>query len=429
MSIGLYVAGARTARADDLLGEVLAWLRAEHAQTLCASERAHDDHGRACLLVSLHPGAEDVVLTLRGDGGLEASAVTSTAGPGYHAHVCDVLHALGARFDVAWAPEDPGGDTGDETGYFHTKNRPALEDAMARWLAGLAGHARALLAEGRESIAFSLPEGHEYALPGAVATPLGPRDAAWLEATHRDGRAGFDVFPWAEPGVGAGYLLGRALVRMWRDVRWRRPGDDDEQETLEEVVALLEAAHRADPQRRYPWREWAEALALLERESLLATRAQLRAETAPAAPPIGYRRGEVRALLSGGWSLAIPGSLAERWDDARTWCALERGRTVWFTSLSTEPTDGGVSVTAEETLAGLPPLEGALTHHRDGPLVGIAALGRSLADGVELAQLRAYTAAPGQAAVLTVCVEDDADRDWALALWRSLRFAPARGGS
>jgi hypothetical protein len=421
MAIGLYVTGSRATRSEALLDEVLAWLRERHARTLCASEHAHDDHGRPCLLVSLHPGAEDVVLTLREDGGLDASAITSTAGPGYHAHVCEVLHALGAHFDVRWAPEDLHGETGDETGYFHTKNRPALEDAMARWLSALAGSVRALRAEGREAIAFSLPAEHTYLHEGAVSTPLGPRDDAWLARTHADGRAGFDVFPWAEPGAGAGYLLGRALVRMWRDVRWRRPGDEDEAETLAEITALLEAAHTVDPRRAYPWREWAELLSLLGQDSLLATRAQLRAETAPPAPPIGYRRGEVRARLSGGWSIDIPGSLAERWDDEQTWCAWERGRTVWFTSLSVA---SQAAADADDTLAGLPPLEGDVLQHRTRALVGQAAFGRGMTDGVELAQLRAYMAAPGHAAVLTVCFEDEADRDFALALWRSLRFAP-----
>jgi len=426
MAIGLYVTGSRALRSSALRDEILAWLRETHARTLCASEQAHDDRGRPCLLVSLHPGAEDVVLTLREDGGLDASAVTSTAGPGYHAHVCEMLHALGAHFEVAWAPEDPSGETGDETGFFHTKNRPALEDAMARWLSGLAGRVRTLRADGSEAISFSLPEEHTYLCEGAVATPLGPRDDAWLAATERDGRAGFDVFPWAEPGTGAGYLLGRALVRMWRDVRWRRPGDDDEAETLAEVTALLEAAHTADPRRAYPWREWAELLALLGQESLLATRAQLRAETAPSAPASGYRRGDVRARLSGGWSIDIPGSLAERWDDAQTWCAWERGRTVWFTSLSAETTSlPGAS--ADDTLAGLPPLDGETLHHRAGWLAGIAAFGRGVSEGVELAQLRAYMAVPGHAAVLTVCFEDETDRDFALALWRSLRFTPPRG--
>jgi hypothetical protein len=421
MAIGLYVTGSRVTRSDGVLDEVLAWLRENHALTLCASEHGHDDRGRPCLLVSFHPGAEDVVLTLREDGGLDASAVTSPAGPGYHAHVCEVLHGLGAHFDVDWAPEDPRGETGDETGFFHTKNRPALEDAMARWLAALAGRVRTLRAEGREAIGFSLPEEHTYLFDGSVATPLGPRDDAWLARTHADGRAGFDVFPWAEPGTGAGYLLGRALVRMWRDVRWRRPGDEDEAETLAEVTALLEAAHTADPRRAYPWREWAELLALLGQESLLATRAQLRAETAPPAAPIGYRRGEVRARLSGGWTIDLPGSLAERWDDAQTWCAWERGRTVWFTSLRVAETG---PASADDTLAGLPPLEGEVQEHRTPGRVGIAAFGRGTTDGVELAQLRAYMAAPGSAAVLTVCFEDDADRDLALTLWRSLRFAP-----
>lgn len=426
MSIGLHVTGTRTARSKDLLGEVLAWLRATYAQTLCATMRAMDDERRPCLLASFHPGSEDVVLTARDDGGLIASAVTSTAGPGYHAYVCEVLHALGEKFDIAWDAEDPSGETGDETGYFHTRDRAALEDAMARWLSVLAGRVRALTKEGHTDIALSLPVGREYTHDGLFATPLGPRDAAWLDATCADGRAGFDVFPWSEPGTGAGYLLGRALVRMWTDVRWRTPAATaaEERETLEEVIALLEAAYADDPRRAYPWREWAELLALLGRDSLLATRAQLRAETAPLTPAIGYRRREVRVTISGGWSLVVPGDFAERWDEQGTWCAWDGRRTLWFTSFSMKDAQGkDRSATVQETLAGLPKLEGDTATFVAGDVHGVAALGRGTDQGVELQQLRAYAAVPANAAVLTLCFETDAEREWAYEVWRSLRYA------
>jgi len=438
MSLGLYVTGTRTARPADLLGEVLGWLVASYATTLCATMRGVDDDGQPCLMVSFHPGAEDIVLTLRADAapgtiGLAASAVTSTAGPGYHAHVCEMLHALGAAFDVAWDPEDPRGETGDETGYFHTKNRRALEDAAARWLQTLAGRVREVAADGNTGIALSMPEGREYTHDGLVTTPMGPRDAGWLDATCLDGRSGFDVFPWAEAGTGAGYLRGRALVRMWADVHWRAPGDDDEREMLEEIVALLEAAYRDDPERTYPWREWAEILALLGRDSILATRAQLRAETAPLTPPIGYRRRDVRVTLSGGWSMVVPGSLAEAWDERGTWSGFDRDRTIWFTSFSLKAErDAGAQksqvlpATAEETLAGLPPLDGETTTYLSGGIRGIAALGRGSESGVEMQQLRAYAALPANAAVLTVCFGTDAERAWAYDVWRSLRCATER---
>lgn len=423
-SIRLYVTGTRATRSRDLIADILAWVRETYPATLCATMRAVDDERRPCLAVSFHPGAEELLLTERDDGGLIAQAVTSTAGPGYHAYVCEVLHALGARFEVTWDAWNPDGTPGDETGYFGTPDRAALEDTMARWLAVLAQRVRALAQEGHKDIALSLPVGREYSHDGLFATPLGPRDAAWLDAACADGRAGFDIFPWAEPGAGAGYFLGRALVRMWTDVRWRTPAAAEEREALEEVTALLEAAYTEDPSRAYPWREWAEMLALLGVDSLLATRAQLRAETAPLAPAIGYRRRDIRLTISGGWSLVVPGDFAETWDEQGTWCAWDGTRTLWFTSFSMKDAKGADrSATVEETLAGLPNLEGEKSAFTAGKVRGIAALGRGHDKGVELQQLRAYAAVPANAAVLTLCFELETDPTWAYEVWRSLRYS------
>lgn len=214
---------------------------------------------------------------------------------------------------------------------------------------------------------------------------------------------------------------------MWTDVRWRRPSDDEERETLEEIVALLEAAYREAPERTYPWREWAEILAFLGRDSIVATRAQLRAETAPLAPAIGYRRQDVRVTVSGGWSLLVPGRFAETWDERGTWCAWDDARTLWFTSFSVKAEPGREPpTTAEETLDGLPPLDGETTTYLAGAVRGVAALGRSSEDGVDLQQLRAYAAVPANSAVLTICFESDAERPWAYDVWRSLRHSRDR---
>lgn len=426
MSIRLHVTGTRTARSLDLIGEILAWLRENYGATLCATMRAVADERSPCLLVSFHPGSEDIVLMQRDDGGLDASAVTSGAGPGYHAHVCDVLHALGAAFGVVWDAAGPGGEFVDATGYFQTKNRAALDDAMARWLAALAVRIRVLTSAGHTDVALALPVGREYAHDGLFATPLGPRDAAWLDATCADGRAGFDVFPWAEPGIGANYLLGRALVRMWTDVRWRKPAVAEERDTLEEVVMLLQGAYDDDPARAYPWREWAEMLELLGGESTLPVRAQPVAESAPDAPLIGYRRRPIRITISGGWSLVVPGSFAETWDEQGTWSAWDGARTLWFTSFGMKDADGKDRLaTVEETLAGLPRLEGETTTFAQGSVRGTASLGRGRVKGVELQQLRAYAAVPANAAVLTSTFETGADPAWAYDVWRSLRYVSA----
>jgi hypothetical protein len=451
MSIGLYVTGrvrpggaagsaARTlgeresgeaagaARQDDLLDRALAHLEATTRPALCSSERTRDADGRDVLCVSFHPGAEDVVLIDEGDGRVAAAANTATCGPGYHRFVCDTLRALGEALDVTWDPESPDGDVGDETGYFHSGDAAAIDRTFAAWLQGVARRIRFLLSGPNSEIALSMPESHAFQHDGAIATPLGPRDAAWIERVARDGTQGFDVFPWRAPGVGADYFLGRALVRMWSDVRWRPPLDEEERQGLAEVAALLEAAYRAAPggvsaDRPYPWREWAELQELLGTDSLLATRTKLRAESTAAAPPIGYRRRDVRVRLSGGWSLQVPGAFAESWDERGTWHGTDGVRAVWFTSFRVG--DEGAAPDAASILAARAPLEGEpLPERTEGPVRSRAALRRTDDEGRPLFEVHIDAAVPGGHAFLTVVVVDEAHLAWAEALRSTLRHAP-----
>ena len=155
-------------------------------------------------------------------------------------------------------------------------------------------------------------------------------------------------------------------------------------------------------------------------------RAKPSAETAPDAPLIGYRRRAIRITISGGWSLVVPGSFAETWDEQGTWSAWDGARTLWFTSFGMKDADGKDRLaTVEETLAGLPRLEGETTAFAEGKVRGIASLGRGRVKGVELQQLRAYAAAPANAAVLTSAFETGADPAWAYDVWRSLRYVAA----
>lgn len=420
MTLGLHLTGILARRDDDPLASVISYLREAHGSRLGHVERAVDDDGRPCLAVSLHPAAEEIVVTDLGGTRLAATAKTSTAGPGYHAFVCDVLHALGAALPIAWDDESADGEVGDETGYFHSGDYAALEARFLEWTRGLAAQVRTILDQGGTALAVSMPATHEVFHDGAIATPLGPRDRAWLDRVAENPAAGVDLFPWWHRGEGPHERLGRALARMWTDVRWRPPTTDGEREVIEETVGLLEAAYREDPKAPYPWSEWSELLAFLGRDSLLATRAQLRAATAAPSVPIGYRRRDVRVMLSGGWSVVVPGAFAEAWDERGTWSGWDAKRTVWFTSFSLQRETG--APTAEETLAGLPPLEGEVLRASAGDAIYAATFARGADDEGALAQLQGYAAAPGSAAVCTVCFDEEARREWAIAVWKSLRW-------
>jgi hypothetical protein len=269
-----------------------------------------------------------------------------------------------------------------------------------------------LHARGHRGLQLSLPEGTTFEHDGVVATPLGPRDHAWLVRAAKEPGAGADVFPWWDEGQGAAVLRNAALASMWIDVRWRRPANEDETRTLRGVVELLSRAHALEPDAS-PWREWSEILAHLGERSLHATSVHLRAERDRGRPEIGYRRRHVRVALSGGWSLRVPGDLGDTWDERGTWCGTDGVRSVFFTSFEARG-----SASSRATLEGLPPLdgEGEILATERGELHARLRFDRD--EGARSAQ--AIAALGSHAAVGTIVFEREADREWALETWASL---------
>ncbi len=330
---------------EDWLAEVAAWLERHETEPLMLCRHAECDHGEPALFVEVHPGAEEVELCVPESGRLVASAKTSTAGPGYHMFVCDLLHRLGQEFCLQWDEPDEEEGTGDETGYFFGATPDTVRQEMLRWLGALA-HVVTDQEFAEESAVrmVSMPMGYTYPEQEGILTPMGPRTTDWFRAVADEPGRGIDFFCWWPEGVGSAFFLGRALCRMWQDVRWRCPETDVEGELLMDVHHDLERAYRGDAAAPIPWREWAEILEYLgdhfgyvefqegdDLESLVYDRAR----RTVGGTRIGYRRGPVQVSLTGGWSITVAGELAEEWEEGgETWtawcgargCALPRGR-------------------------------------------------------------------------------------------------------
>lgn len=388
---------ARTRQADPLAA--IEQFVDTHFQELVVRSARSETH----YVVQLHPAAEDVEFALD-DGSLVVSAKTSTVGPGYHAFLVDeVLKKLG----IPWTA---GEEEGDETGYFETGDRDALEAEMLGWLKGLCDVLAEHIAEGGSGFMISLPTDNVFELDEAIVTPMGPRNAAWVESVRKDPRRGVDVFPWWQPGLGAHHALGRALTRMWTEVRFREPVNEAEQELLEEVDDLLGEADEAGLD--VPLAEWAEIARFLGYEDPTAGRGAERE------PTIGYRRRPVRAQLTGGWTVRIPGEMSTEIDDEGTWSAYTPGRTIWMSSFRIGDPDAP-TLTAAQTLPKREP-EGE-------PIV--------LPDLPEQFAYRAYTgttsegdpqltleiALPHRIAVFTIVVDDRAELEWAKSVASSVR--------
>ena len=358
--------------------------------------------------LDLHPCAEPVEIATT-DGVVTLTAKTTPTGPGYHAHVCEVMDSL----PVEWTHVE------DETGYFRRRDRDALEDAFLDWLGAAAAQILELADDGAEGFALGLPPTHRFRHPGVCATLLGPRDREWLVKVRSDAREGTDVFPWWTPGEDAAYFERLALTRMWTDVRWRAPLSDEERALVDTVATWVERAHGLDPGRALPWSEQSELLTLLSEESLRATRAHMKADASGKRPSIGYRRQPVRAFLSGGWSIQIDGAMAERWDERDTWVAWDARRSVHFTSLTmADGSDAELQAPdADEVLA-----------FEAGPVRGLATIAEHTRDGERMFRCEAQAVVGPHAAIGTLIYLDPDDREWALSTWGSL-YRHGAGGS
>lgn len=432
MGLGLIVRGTSrrlprdAAAALELIGE---WAQEQCAGTLRAARLGRDSRETPYLALSFHPAAEPVQLRCPARGLLEASAKTSTVGPGYHRYVCAMLHLLSHEFDVAWAPPDPEGQFGDETGYFRTGDWEELQRQMLDWLGAVAR----LLAqtEGRQ-VRLNLPVSVGFAFEGPILTPLGPRSLEWRRAAEADPQNGKDIFPWWNALQDASYRLGLAQCLMWMEVRWRPPLDDGEEELLAEVDRHLQRAFEEDSSLAYPWREWQELLRHLGADSPHLGTIVRAAELAPETPKIGYRRGDVEFFLPGGWSVQAPGRFADGWDEELgAWAARDIGRSMHISTYVFESEDGKPA-SPERLLDSAHPDEPAdeaaeTFAWEEGQRQGRATLRRKdeEIDGEQQGGpwvLAAATAAPGKLAICTITFSDKNDQEWALAVWRSLKL-------
>ena len=301
--------------------------------------------------------------------------------------------------------------------------RPAAEHGYLAWLGSGLIAAREIRRRGASTVHLGTPAGVEYSVDAALATSLGPRDDAWLEAAVGDSRLAVDVTPWWADAIDARNLLNRALCLMWTDVRWRAPASDAERRVNDEVLRLLGRAFPLDPSLAYPWRDWLELARLRGSDDAMTRQVELKAERAAGAS-IGYRRHPV-TILHEGWELEVPGSFSEE-RTADEWTGGESGRTITIAATETGTATGPMSPQAflSQVATGLGPEALA---HEDGELLGRARLTSDASSGVEVGLLEGYSAVRGRGAAIRITFDDSADWRWALDTWRAL--APIRTGT
>ena len=206
----------------------------------------------------------------------------------------------------------------------------------------------------------------------------------------------------------------------------------------DQIANDLATAFKLDPDVELPWPEWLEVLAAIQADAegeqfcvtptdpILSIELWKRTGPVPCgpeAPRIGYRRFPVRVTLDGGWSIEVPGSFAEEWDEQRNWTAWDRTRTVWFRRVGFTKPDGSAPSTAEAlemSRATLPegePLPGLQTNG----VLGVAVFGPTEEDGRMLWRLSGIASTAGQLGVCNIYCEAESHRGWAVSTWQSLR--------
>ena len=407
-----------------LIDDIEAWLRADAGEMLVTARRLPASAEQATLHARLHPAGGDVAITAIDGGRVTATAATAEVGPGYHTYLGQFFRRLGTDNGIAWAPTDEEAGTGDLTGHFESGKREDAEKPLLAWLRLALQDACNRRAAGAEPYELLVPTGEHFDVVGAIATPLGPRDDAWLSSAVTNPRVAVEVWPWFADAMDARYLLNRALCLMWTDVRWRPPTEEGEPEVVEEALRLLRRAFPLDPALAYPWREWKELLDINGDPDPMRERVEEEAAAAPTDEPlIGYRRRQVR-VEQAGWTITIPGSFATRKTDEEFW-ASGGGRTVTIAATPTGADDDPMPAEAflDRVTAHL---GGEVLRHETGTVSGRAKLALDPTSAVEAAVLEGYSAVRGSGAAIRIVIHTAEDWDWALGMWRSLR--PVSGG-
>jgi len=428
LSIGIQLVGQASKRGGyrrvptpaALVDDIEPWLRENAREMLVAFRRPPAADGRVALRMRLHPAAGEVEIAVAEGGRVSAVGATAEVGPGYHTYLAHLLRRLGTEHGITWEPPDVQAGTGDLTGFFETGRREDAERPLLVWLRETLQRACDQRALGGQPFELVVATADRFTFDGAIATPLGPRDDAWLSAALTNPRTAVEIWPWFADATDARYLLNRALSLMWTEVRWRPAIEEGEPEIVEEVLRLLRRAFPLEPSLPYPWREWKELLDIGGDPDPMRERVETEAAAAPDGPRIGYRRSPVR-IEQAGWQLTVPGSFAiHRTDDELR--ASEGSRTI---TIAASPTGTPAGPMAAETFLDrvAAHLGSEVLQHRDGEVMGRAKLAIDPTSVVEVAVLEGYAAVRGSGAAIRIVIHDAADWEWALDMWRSLRPA------
>lgn len=379
------------------------------------------------LYVGCHPAGQPVEFLWSPEGTVSVAVKTSTAGPGYHALVVELLDAVSHRCGLDWGL-GASGENLDETDYARHRDFRRLQTAMAGFLRGLCRTFVEVGSGQSNPVAINMPLGYPT-LRGdpTIVTPMGPFSLAWFQATAKADEPGLSAaaerfFPWWHEGRDAHFWLNCGLVMAWSQLPWHPPVSEEETAEYQLALDCFAKARQLNPELARPERE------VQEIEDLLVQRPER--PTPPPRDGIGFRRRQMCHRVTGAWTIELPGYYYQQTGEDEAECSFWFGdRAIHVCSLAVERNDGQPA-RPEELLPRKDPK--ALRHAEvidfdAGHLKGWASIRRTEDAGERGWSLQGTVAAESSLCVVTISYKDPADREWAIAAYRSVHHPESEG--
>jgi hypothetical protein len=378
------------------------------------------DKNDEVLAVTLHPCAEPIEFTWKSKHTLQASTKTSTVGPGYHAHVIEILRHVGATLDLSWNWET---EDADGTGFAQTGDFAALQSEMAQLWQFMAKIPLERHAQGNQRHMLNMPIGFPFVQIDALAiTPLGPLSTECCQAVQSGDQevlieACRRYYVWWNQEPDAAFWRNTGLALMWCEVPWHVPIGDSAVSLL--ALDCMKRAIELDRNIDVPQEEMNELAALM-------------APNASSQPPrdegIGYRRREMSFALTGSWSFSLPGYYYQTEEDDGASVVFYFGdRTIRFSSF-TVTSDSEAHPSRKEMLLSRDSANARgeeIINLDDGPIQGWASIAAKTEDGEAFWMLQGEAACENSLGIITICYVDPADKVWAVKTFRGIMYAQA----
>ncbi len=433
MGIGLSLAGVlgsesklRLTEIRDWLSRAAVWFEAA-GDSVLETRLVRDYHGHPLLHVHFHPVAEPAQIRLGSSCKVSVHAKTTPAGPGYHAHLCELLIDFAEDHEFTW--NEPAADR-DPVNYFSHPDPERLERHFLHWLSRECSQALRRSAPDAV-IAVGIPRPNRFCHPGPVLTPLGPQSMDWLKHVATEPASGRSFFPWWSKDLNADFYMRRALTDLWLAFPWRTPLTEAEGEVVDQIAADFVNAYEANPHAELPWSAWNTIVQTIEADGNKFTVEpipqdlveQIRSRDDGSAEPMGYRKFPVHRQFSSGWQMTISGQMAiRREEDGRTWTAWDDTMTVWLFDQSLGHPERGPVPTPAQAIAtarrNLP--DGHPIPSLTGSTLGEAVYGEYDEEGRRMGRLSGVAASGNRIVVCNIYFDYPRQSELAKSIWQSL---------